>query len=315
MANKNIQMKQKNGTGWDELFPKTKSIIVAMNDGRTLEAAITDLINTLTGKVTLADVTTEIQKVVGTAPAALDTLNELANALNNDPSFATTITNALANKVDKVSGKQLSTEDFTTALKTKLDSLVNYTHPTTDGSLHVPATGTTNNGKVLKAGSTAGSASWSTLTSSDIGAVPTTDVVTAATASKILKLDANSKLPASITGNADGNSASATKLQTARTIALTGDVTGSVSFDGSANVSITTAYKTSGVTAGTYRTVTVDAKGNVTAGTNPTTLSGHGITDAYTKTEIDTKTANVPKVIVSATDPGVANADFWYQEV
>ncbi len=36
----------------------------------------------------------------------------------------------------------------------------------------------------------------------------------------------------------------------------------------------------SGVTAGTYRSVTVDAKGRVTAGTNPTTLSGYGITDA-----------------------------------
>jgi phage-related tail fiber protein len=36
----------------------------------------------------------------------------------------------------------------------------------------------------------------------------------------------------------------------------------------------------SGVGAGTYRSVTVDAKGRVTAGTNPTTLAGYGITDA-----------------------------------
>jgi hypothetical protein len=34
------------------------------------------------------------------------------------------------------------------------------------------------------------------------------------------------------------------------------------------------------VSAGTYRSVTVDAKGRVTAGTNPTTLGGYGITDA-----------------------------------
>jgi phage-related tail fiber protein len=33
-------------------------------------------------------------------------------------------------------------------------------------------------------------------------------------------------------------------------------------------------------TAGTYRSVTTDAYGRVTAGTNPTTLSGYGITDA-----------------------------------
>lgn len=34
------------------------------------------------------------------------------------------------------------------------------------------------------------------------------------------------------------------------------------------------------ITAGTYRSVTVDTKGLVTAGTNPTTLAGYGITDA-----------------------------------
>ncbi|NIK70898.1 hypothetical protein [Paenibacillus sp. BK720] len=36
----------------------------------------------------------------------------------------------------------------------------------------------------------------------------------------------------------------------------------------------------SGVSAGTYKSVTVDGKGRVTAGSNPTTLSGYGITDA-----------------------------------
>lgn len=54
--------------------------------------------------------------------------------------------------------------------KTKLDgidaSANNYTHPTGDGNLHVPATSTTNSGKVLTAGATAGSLSWNALTSS-----------------------------------------------------------------------------------------------------------------------------------------------------
>ena len=36
--------------------------------------------------------------MVGSAPAALDTLNELAAALGNDPNFATTMLNALAGK-------------------------------------------------------------------------------------------------------------------------------------------------------------------------------------------------------------------------
>ena len=42
----------------------------------------------------------------------------------------------------------------------------------------------------------------------------------------------------------------------------------------------TLSHANSGVTAGTYKSVTVNATGHVTAGTNPTTLSGYGITDA-----------------------------------
>ena len=41
-----------------------------------------------------------------------------------------------------------------------------------------------------------------------------------------------------------------------------------------------------GVSAGSYANVTVDKYGRVIAGTNPTTLAGHGITDTYTKDEI-----------------------------
>ena len=42
-------------------------------------------------------------------------------------------------------------------------------------------------------------------------------------------------------------------------------------------------HPNSGVTAGTYRSVTVNVQGHVTDGTNPTTLSGYGITDAAAK--------------------------------
>lgn len=55
-------------------------------------------------------------------------------------------TSALALKVDKVTGKQLSTEDYTTAEKTKLQGVAananNYVHPTTAGNKHIPAGGT-----------------------------------------------------------------------------------------------------------------------------------------------------------------------------
>ena len=42
-----------------------------------------------------------IAALVDSSPGALDTLNELAKALGNDPNFATTMTNALAGKMDK----------------------------------------------------------------------------------------------------------------------------------------------------------------------------------------------------------------------
>lgn len=63
-----------------------------------------------------------------------------------------------------------------------------------------------------------------------------------------------------------------------QTITLTGDVTGS------GTGSFTATLANSGVSAGTYRSVTVDVKGRITAGTNPTTLSGYGITDAASST-------------------------------
>lgn len=47
---------------------------------------------------TTAFVKSALAALVGSSPAALDTLNELAAALGNDPNFATTVTNALAGK-------------------------------------------------------------------------------------------------------------------------------------------------------------------------------------------------------------------------
>ena len=84
---------------------------------------------------TKAETDSRIQAIIGTAPEALDTLAEIAEALNNDPDFAATVTNLLAQKVDKVAGKGLSTEDYTTAEKIKLAGIEEeankYIHPNT----------------------------------------------------------------------------------------------------------------------------------------------------------------------------------------
>lgn len=68
-------------------------------------------------------ISTAINNLINGSPGALDTLKELADAMGNDPNFAATITNSLAGKVDKIAGKQLSTEDFTTALLNKLNGI------------------------------------------------------------------------------------------------------------------------------------------------------------------------------------------------
>lgn len=123
------------------------------------------------------------------------------------------------------------------------------------------------------------------------------------------------------------------KWTTARTITLGGDLIGSVSIDGSANVILSAAVAANSVAlgtdttgnyvsgntagtgivvtgtagegwsptialsnvgiAGTYRSVTTDAQGRIIAGTNPTTVVGYGLTDVYTKTQIDTNIGTV----------------------
>ncbi|WP_223949396.1 hypothetical protein, partial [Aeromonas caviae] len=100
---------------------------------------------------------------------------------------------------------------------------------------------------------------------------------------------------------AAGSAVSAGKLATARALALTGDATGSLTFDGSADASMAVTLANSGVTAGTFTKVTVDAKGRVTAATTqtaadipaldwskitsgkPTNLTGYGISSATLK--------------------------------
>ena len=74
-----------------------------------------------------------IAELVDGSPAALDTLKELSAALGDDPNFAATVAGQIGQKVDKVTGKGLSTEDYTTAEKSKLAGIAtganNYVHP------------------------------------------------------------------------------------------------------------------------------------------------------------------------------------------
>lgn len=87
---------------------------------------------------------TAIAGLINSAPGALDTLNELAAALGDDPDFATTVTNAIAAKLsiaDKASTAlaQAGANDtqWMTPLKTKqaIAALADSTPPTTYGAV------------------------------------------------------------------------------------------------------------------------------------------------------------------------------------
>jgi hypothetical protein len=65
-----------------------------------VDTAVANVQVDLTGYATETYVGTQISNLVDSAPAALDTLNELAAALGDDANFASTITTSLSNKSD-----------------------------------------------------------------------------------------------------------------------------------------------------------------------------------------------------------------------
>ena len=111
------------------------------------------------------------------------------------------------------------------------------------------------------------------------------------TANTLVKRDADGNFEAgAITASLIGNSATATRLANARQIALGGDMSGSGTFDGSSNLTITAElnyvvalphYDANDLDAtGTYSQVTVDSRGRIVDADNPTTLAAYGIADA-----------------------------------
>ena len=113
-----------------------------------------------------------------------------------------------------------------------------------------------------------------------IGGKYYTDIVDAATdtntVSTIVKRDASGNFSAgTITAALSGNATSATTLQTARLIGVSGDITtDTVSFNGSADANLTVTLSATSVSAGTYGgatqipTFVVDAKGRLTSAAN-----------------------------------------------
>ncbi|ELM5900052.1 tail fiber protein [Escherichia coli] len=216
---------------------------------------------------TTAYVRAAISALVGSSPEALDTLNELAAALGNDPNFATTMTNALAGKqpldatltalaglatganklpyftgTDTVSQTDLTSVGRDILAKTSVLAVIQYLGLRELGTSgeKIPLLSTANtwsarqtfNGGIT--GALTGNADTATKlkTARTIGGV-------------VFDGSANINLPGvNTTGNQNttGNAATATKLATARNI-------NGVKFDGSADISIPTITSRGRVTA------------------------------------------------------------------
>lgn len=78
------------------------------------------------GYQTAEQVDARIKDVIGTAPEALDTLQEIAKALGDDPNFAGTITNELSTKATKDELNSLKSKVDLKADKTEIPSLNGY---------------------------------------------------------------------------------------------------------------------------------------------------------------------------------------------
>jgi hypothetical protein len=199
---------------------------------------------TAQGYATTGYVDTAIANLVDTAPDALNTLNELATALGDDPNFATTVTNSIAGKVSKSGDTMTGTLTLSYAYPrinlTDTDNDSDYSIINDDGTFSIYDVN--NNSHRLRI--------------SAAGAVTLVGTINASNFSGTSS-GTNTGDQTTITGNAG----SATVLQTARTLTIGN--TGK-SFNGSANVSWTLA-EIGAQPAGSYLTAEADTLATVTA--------------------------------------------------
>lgn len=103
------------------------NLIIADESGNIIFQVDETGVNTTAIKVENQDILSimdnKIADLVDSSPDTLNTLNELAAALGDDPNFATTVAGQIGGKVDKVDGMGLSETSFTAAEKTKLSNI------------------------------------------------------------------------------------------------------------------------------------------------------------------------------------------------
>lgn len=134
-----IIQKQIEGQMYD-LLVKTRADNVVMEDGTTTLAAYLAGLTTGTGYVTQTEMSTAINAAISAlvngAPAALDTLKEIANWIEANEDTYDALLATVGGKVDKVDGKGLSTNDFTNEFVSKIAALESHA---ADTGVHVTA--------------------------------------------------------------------------------------------------------------------------------------------------------------------------------
>lgn len=153
------------------------------------------------GYQTEAQVSAKVSALVNSAPETLDTLKELADALGNDPNFATTISTELGKKLDT---STYTTDKATFALKSELPDMSQYTTTTSLQSTYV--TKTTADGTYQPKGNYLTNVSWD-----QVGSKPA--FATVATSGSYNDLTNKPTIPAAVTVDSALSSTSTNPVQ------------------------------------------------------------------------------------------------------
>ena len=129
MANqkKNLTLrKQINDVMYDLMVKTITDQVYTSNDTKTLTTVLSEIQASIASKAEgakLTELETKFNNLINDAPEAYDTLVEISNYISSHKTEYEALLAISDKKVDKVEGKQLSTEDFTTELKAKLEAL------------------------------------------------------------------------------------------------------------------------------------------------------------------------------------------------